>query len=245
MDYVEYEAGVRSDNFYHRAKNNLVEVLMNQVCNRKTKLKILNIGAGTGDELKILNKYGDVYVIDISKESLSLIDPRLCAKKTLADARSLPFKNGFFDVVLSLDVFEHIKEDAKVAMEICRVLKKGGFLIWTVPAFQILFSNWDAALKHKRRYNKKAILRLLSKFDIVKLTYWNSILFIPIAIRRLIKKWVRTDDPQSRALGDYLFSHLPSPLNSLCYGVLNFDNLLIKWNVPIPIGLSIAGYCRK
>lgn len=239
MDYVEYEAGIRPADFlWHRAKSNLVDVFMNKISKRNAKLKILNVGAGTDIEgLRILNKYGDVYVLDINKEALSLIDANLCAKKILADARSLPFKHDFFDVVLSLDVFEHIKEDAKVAMEVHRVLKKGGFLIWTVPAFQMLFTNWDVALHHKRRYSKKMVRKLLSQFNIVKISYWNSILFLPIAATKLIKK-----RSQSKT---YSIPHLPSLVNTLFYNILNLENLLIKWGVYLPPGFSIVGYCQK
>ncbi|MFC1690535.1 hypothetical protein ACFL0W_00005 [Nanoarchaeota archaeon] len=79
MDYKDYRAGQKSSDFWFKAKNNLINILLSKATKRKNthitkqKLKILNIGAGTGNDLKILNKYGDNYVIDVNKNALDPI----------------------------------------------------------------------------------------------------------------------------------------------------------------------------
>ena len=52
----------------------------------------------------------------------------------------------------TLDVIEHIDEDLSAVKELNRILKPGGRLILTVPAFQFLWTNHDLALHHKKRY---------------------------------------------------------------------------------------------
>ena len=238
MDYEDYLAGEAGAKFWFRAKNNLIDILMVRISKfyKKKRLKILNIGAGTGYELKILNKYGDNYVTDINKDALNLIDQNLYVEKRAVDACNLPFKDNFFDIVVCLDVLEHIQNDHKVAIEIYRVLGKKGKLVFTVPAFQILFGNHDLALNHIRRYNKKKIERLLKRFKNLRLYYWNFILFLPIAYMRLIK---RNFKPKVERIKYFKF------LDNFFYLILKIENLCIKYDIPLPFGLSIVGFCEK
>ncbi len=236
MDYKDYQAGQTSTNFWFKGKNNLIDILMSKISEKGKRLKILNIGAGTGENLKILNKYGDNYLIDINKNALNLIDEHLCIEKRVADACKLPYQDGFFDIAVSFDVFEHISNDKKAILEAHRVLKKGGGLVFTVPAFNFLFSSHDKALGHKRRYNKKMLKELLEEFKNLKLHYWNFLLFLLIAPVRLIKR-------NSKPKIDHL--KLPESINSFLYFILNIENRCIKYEIPLPFGLSIVGFCKK
>jgi len=236
MDYKDFMAGYTKNFFWFKAKNDLIKTLMSSAWNQDKKADILIIGAGTGDELGVLNRFGRCYVVDKNKDALNRIDRRLCRQKKLADACDLPYGDGFFDVAVSLDVFEHIENDARAVAEIYRVLKKDGVLIFTVPAFSAIMSSHDKALHHLRRYNKKRLHRLFSKFSQRSFFYWNSILFPPIAVIRILRK-------RSRVTIDrmYLFSWV----NEFFYRLLIIDNILIKIGRSFPAGLTIAGYCRK
>ena len=236
MDYKDYQVGKSSEDFWFKAKNNLIAILMDKtIKNENKKLKILNIGVGTGDDLKILNKYGENYIIDTNKKALDLIDKSFYKDKKVADACKLPFKESFFDIVVAFDVFEHIQNDKKAISEVYRVLKNKGKLIFSVPAFQFIFSSHDRALEHQRRYNKKTLKNLLKNFKAVKLNYWNSSLFPLVAIMRIIKKnsKPKVEQPNSKIV------------NSICYFLLSLENQLIKYNFPLLPGLSIFGVAEK
>jgi len=233
MDYKDYEAGQTNDHFWFKAKKDLISVLMEKTCHGKKQLRILSIGVGTGDDLDILINYGGNYVVDIDEISLSVIDKNLCIEKKVADACELPYADNFFDVVISCDVFEHIDNHTKAVSEVSRVLKDKGVLIFTVPAFQTLFSSHDVALQHFRRYNKKTITSLLSQFD-SNIFSWNSLLFLPMAITRILNKNSKPKVDQG---------NMPSWLNKIFFYLLKFDNFLIKRNVSMPVGLSLVGYC--
>jgi len=135
-----------------------------------------------------------------------------------------------------LVVFEHIKNDGKAVREVYRVLKKEGILLFTVPAFQNLYSSHDRALNHYRRYNKRRLESVLRKFKDIETYYWNSFLFLPIAIIRLAK---RRSDPQVDTV------NIPAWLDSLFYNILIIDSWFIRKGLSMPMGLSIAGYARK
>ena len=75
-------------------------------------------------------------------------------------------------------------------LNVNKMLKPGGYFIFTVPAFQCLFSGHDNYVKHYRRYSKKELKKMLISFDFdtVSLFYWNSLLFPLIAVKRLLFK---------------------------------------------------------
>ena len=234
MDYIDFVAGQTGDNFWFKGKRELIDVLMRNVTGND--LKILNIGAGTGADLDVLQKYGNTYVIDVNQRALNLIPENMCFEKKECDAANLEYPENFFDCVCSFDVFEHVENDLKAVSEILRVLKKGGFLFFTVPAFQILFSAHDKALLHFRRYNRKSLYYLLNSFQDIKMSFWNSSLFFPLSILRILKK-------KSKPQTDY-FS-LPKFIEQFFLRLLRIENHLIAKGYKIPLGLSLVGYCRK
>lgn len=236
MDYKDLEAGNSADYFWFKGKTDLVRNFMQKKCAGKTDLKILNIGAGTGDDLKVLQKFGKNYVIDIDEAALAYIPKELCEDKQKADACALPYEDNFFDVVISCDCFEHIENDIKAISEVHRVLKPNGILIFTVPAFQSLYSSHDKALDHFRRYSKKTIGIALSAFSKKRFYFWNTLLFPAAATTRLLRKNAKpkVDNPQ---MGKFM--------NSVMYKILKVDNFLIRKNLSMPAGLSIVGYCHK
>ncbi len=236
MDYKDLEAGNSSDYFWFKGKTDLIHTFMKKELGERNDLKILNIGAGTGDDLKILKNFGKNYVIDIDANALAVIDNSLCEDKRQGDACALPYEDNFFDVVISCDVFEHINDHIKAISEVHRVLKPNGILLFTVPAFQSLYSSHDKALDHFRRYSKRTLAEALSPFGKKRMYFWNTLMFPPAALSRLIRKNAKpkVDNPQ---MGSFM--------NKLMYRILKVDNFLIKRNLSLPAGLSLVGYCYK
>jgi SAM-dependent methyltransferase len=238
MDYKDYQAGQTADNFWFRAKYKLIRLLMEKNCNKNSDepLKILSIRTGTGDDLKILQSFGNNYVTDILPEALEIVPDDLCFEKRLADACNLPYEDNFFDIVVSFDVFENIENDVKAVSEVHRTLKKGGSLVYSVPAGPKLFSSHDVALEHFRRYDKKMVKNLFANFEITKLYSWNALLYPLIAISRIKNKNAepKVDHPQ-----------LPGIIDKIFYLLILFDNFLIKRGLNLPVGVSITGWCKK
>jgi SAM-dependent methyltransferase len=96
------------------------------------------------------------------------VDPVICA--TLEDAE---FKPASFAAAGLFDVLEHIEEEIGFLRKILVVLKPGGFLFLTVPAYQSLFSTDDSAAGHFRRHTVSSLVRVLAKsgFQVEFATY--------------------------------------------------------------------------
>ncbi|MFH1787596.1 MAG: class I SAM-dependent methyltransferase [archaeon] len=235
MDYKEYKSGESIfKHFWHRGRRDLLYTLVLKL--KKKNLRILNLGAGTGDDLEVLNNFGEVYVIDIEKRALDLIPKELYKEKKVCDACDLSYNDNFFDAIISSDVFEHIKDHKKAFEESYRVLKKGGYLIFAVPAFQFLYSSHDRALEHKRRYSKKILRNLLKQFNELELNYWNFFLSLPQGI---IKFKNRNAKPKVDS------PNFPLSINNIFYQLLRIENYLIKKNFRLPFGLTIIGIYQK
>ena len=71
--------------------------------------------------------------------------------------------NQQFDTILYLDVIEHIEDHEKEILDAYSKLENYGYLVFIVPAFQNLFSNFDASVGHYIRYEKKFFLEFAKK----------------------------------------------------------------------------------
>ncbi len=233
MDPEEKRNGLDEQLFWHRAKLGLIDILLSKL--KRKDLDTLIIGCGTGNDLQIISKYSKrLTVCDVNQKALDSISEKVVKKKT--DATKLDFKDSSFDVVLSFDVFEHVRNDAAAIKESFRVLRKGGYLIFTVPAFKLIFSSYDSFYKHYRRYNKKELLKKLTSFRPLFLSYWNSFLFIPFFFERMIKKHKKYA-PSRNMINGFL--------NSLFFRILSIENYLIKKNIRLPFGLTLCGIFTK
>ncbi|MFA5075471.1 MAG: class I SAM-dependent methyltransferase [Candidatus Babeliales bacterium] len=233
MDYKDYKSGMKQDHFWIQGKTGLIEILFNKL-NLEKNSKILDIGSGTGQDLRIINKFGNTYVVDIEQKSLDMIPNEIVVEKKLSDICNIDYPDNFFDIVVLFDVLEHIKDDKKAVQEIYRVLKPNGIFIFTVPAFSFLYSNHDKNLGHFRRYNKKTIKALLNNnFYFKEFNFWLFSLFLPASIQRLLNlNFVNSG------------KNFPKLINKFFVKILNFENWLIEHGLKFPMGLSIYGICK-
>lgn len=150
------------------------------------KGKALDIGASAGYYSQTLQKLG-LEVIAIENEPVGVA---ICQSRGLqtitGNAESLEINNDSQDLVIMMDVLEHIENDAAAVSEVSRVLKGGGFFFLTVPVGMELWSDHDIQARHFRRYEYKAIEQMLTMNDIQILNYkyWNIVLRPLLILRR-------------------------------------------------------------
>lgn len=150
---------------------------------------ILDYGCGVGINLGLLSKFGKVFYYDTSRLAINYVKKKYSNKNFFININKLYKYKKKFDLIVATDVIEHIKNDKREIIKISNLLKKNGYILITVPAFQCLYSSKDKSLKHYRRYNKETLRNLLNThFYEIKFTYFNFILFLPIAILILFFK---------------------------------------------------------
>jgi SAM-dependent methyltransferase len=155
------------------------------------------------------------------------------------DLNELPIKTESVGLIIAMDILEHLEDDTNGIVECYRALNKGGILIVTVPAFNSLWGIQDDVTGHKRRYLKKEILDKLKRggFDILKSSYFNFFLFLPILIgRRLMHFFGLKVESENRI-------NFPM-LNSLLKAIFSIEPHVLKYFL-FPFGVSILCIAKK
>ncbi len=247
MKHEEYERMYRFEDTYwwFVARRHLIVSLLQTHYPRDGRLHILDIGCGTGAMLDELAPFGPVVGADFSPEALQFCVTRgIQAPLARADVRRLPFADSTFDVVTAMDIIEHIDDDKAASCEIFRVLKPGGRLFVTVPAFPSLWSEHDEALHHYRRYTKPRLKDLFQRVGLAvdKISYTVTALFPPIWVYRQISNLLPKpqDDGEKKAN----LVNFSQPINKALLSLSNWETQLVQ-NANLPFGVTVVCIARK
>jgi ubiquinone/menaquinone biosynthesis C-methylase UbiE len=231
---------LESTYWWHVGRLSIIEHQLQKICGIKRNVKILNVGSGTGGTLPVLEKFGRIQNVDTSKEALAFLNAS-GYKGKLVKGLKLPFKDGTFDVVTALDVLEHINDDTQALKEWIRVLKPGGSLLLTVPAYQWLWSQHDEINNHYRRYLRKQLRKQLDKagFKVIKASY--AIVFsLPLVVASRLLARLSHKNPDNYSS----FVKLPRVINTFFINLLKVEALAQK-SFSFPVGTSLLMVGKK
>jgi SAM-dependent methyltransferase len=243
--YTQYAALERS-HWWFLARAEILEAVLSQFVPPRRDRLLLETGCGTGGMRPLLSKFGRVVSTDFSAEAL-----RFCRAQNLdflaaADVTRLPFRSETFESACAFDVLEHLEDDAAAVREMHRVLKPRGLLFVTVPAFQFLWGRQDIVSQHFRRYNVPQLRDLLeqSQFSVLKLSYFNTFLFAPIATVRLSRRILgRNRGGQQEVRSDFEFPH-SGALNRLLRRIFAAEKRFLQHG-RLPFGVSLLCVAQK
>ena len=210
--------------------------------------RILDLGCGVGGFLGGLARLGGrVFPTDISAESLVRCRERGFPGGVVSSGYALPYATAAFDLVCLFDAIEHIEDDARVLREVARILKPGGLVMLTVPAYQFLYANNDRVAQHHRRYSRARLRAAIepSGLSIERNSHSNVLLFpliLPavLAIKALESFVPRKLDPDHTNLSWPMPAWMHSLLHAIFAAELPFTRRF-DW----PAGHSIACIARK
>jgi len=241
MDAREYKRLAEHEEWYwwHRARQMIVHRVLRR--HAPAAARILDLGCGTGATTASLRGFGPVLGLDVGREALVRARERNLPVVRSSAAR-LPVPPGAFDVVVALDVLEHLDDDVAAAREIRLALAPGGLLLATVPAYSWLWSNHDIALGHRRRYARRQLLEVLERagFDVERCSYVMSAILPAAAAVRLAERL----RPRARRPPESGYLPVPSLLNSLLSHLVGLDGYLVRW-LNLPFGLSVLALARR
>ena len=185
-------SGLKKSNY------SLVNISNNLGYKDKTLIKILNdygvsnrncldVGPGSGRWINFLknNKSKNIYAVDISDKVID-INKKNCDKvfKLDFEKKKIPLQNDSIDLIVCLEVLEHLRQPDHFLKEIMRLLKKDSIAVFSIPNILSFSSRVRVVLgllptaivsdpTHIKFYRKKDIIRIFSAFNI-KLKFYSS-----------------------------------------------------------------------
>jgi len=203
---------------------------------------VLEIGCGTGFVLEGVREAFPGWRLagtDALVASLERTAPRLPGTALYQmDARRLPFREEF-DVVVALDVIEHVDEDREVLGEFFRALPPGGGVLLTVPQHPWLWSPLDDWSHHRRRYTRGELTEKLGRagFRLERATSFSS-LILPFLIAARKRPVGDRFDPLQEL-------RIPGALNALLKMPAALERGLIRAGMSFPAGGSLLVVARR
>lgn len=232
--------------------------------------RVLDVGAGDGyvarELAAAMPSGGEVVCFDThySEQHLRRLEQEAGGTSRVRFTRDSP--EGLFDLMLLLDVIEHVEDDRALLAGLLRDrLRQGGAVLVSVPAWQALYTRHDLFLGHYRRYRPADLHRLLAQVGLQRVRDGGLFhgLLLPRALEKLseLARGVRSrpgieglgDDKTSGAaeteeeMGIGGWNHGPT-LTAAVTAALAADNglsgLASRAGVGLP-GLSTWALCRK
>jgi 2-polyprenyl-3-methyl-5-hydroxy-6-metoxy-1,4-benzoquinol methylase len=222
-------------------------------------VSVLDVGAGDGfvgrQLLDALPAGSSVTCYDPEYTDAHLAILHGSAPTGLSFASACPDRE--FDVIVLLDVLEHIADDRGFLRGLVdRRLRATGLVLVSVPAHQALFTQHDVALGHQRRYSARELRAVLGEVGLLPRTAGSLFgsLIVPRAIAKALERarGIRSQ-PASAGLADQIstglsaWQHGPVVTGAVCRA-LELDarlcELAARFTVP-NAGLSVWALCER
>lgn len=202
--------------------------------------QLLDVGAGAGLLGVFLER-------DFPAASYRFVEPIVSLQRYLescygvdANATGLASYDGIRYVTL-LDVLEHQAEDRAFLHDLVGKMASGSTLIVTVPALRQLWSGWDVALGHHRRYDRAGFIELIEGLDVEVVEL--SFLFVEMIPLGLLRKLHRRVPSNGKGADESAaFPDLPAAVNRVLYAIGSCSMALRRYS---PAGTSLLAVIRK
>jgi len=153
---------------------------------------VLEVGPGTGNNVQYYrDRASEITLLEINKDTADSLKSKFKGDKKITVQNSdINSQERKFDTILYMDVLEHIEDDEKEINRALEQLKPGGNIIFFIPAYQFLYSDFDKAIGHVKRYTKHFFLTFKrdKKISITELKYFDSIGFFMALLNKLFNK---------------------------------------------------------
>lgn len=237
-------ADVQDLHWWYEGRRAILSSLI-KTLNLPKDIAILEAGCGPGANLRMLSSFGNVYAFDIDDFAVHHARENSGVAADHIQIGSLPSSiphKGPFNLIGAFDVIEHVEQDLESLIALRKLLKPGGYAVFTVPAFPFLWSAHDVANHHKRRYRENGFRNILfaAGYDVTFISYYNTWLFPAVVLARFLKKILGIKDTPDENLfqGNSL-------LNRLLRALFASERHLISARCGLPFGVSIIALCRN
>ena len=185
---------VEETHWWYVGRRRIIQYLVEKICTTLSNPNpsILDVGCGTGANLKMLVEFGRTEGVDISPQAVDFCRERGLDSVKLGAIEQLPYDSGSFDLVTALDVVEHLDDDVAGLREMRRVLRRDGRVLLFVPAFMFLWGVQDDVSNHRRRYTLPSLVTAVEAagFSVDWSSYANISFFFPVLVVRSVMRWL-------------------------------------------------------
>ena len=247
-DFVEESDRIH---WWYRSRNKIFYKILRKLIKKKdTNISILDFGCGNGSNLNTFSKFGKIDAYEKNLRTRNLLKEKFKKNKKIKIINKIKKK---YDLIIATDVIEHIEDDLKTIKYLSHFVKEkkninftkqtntgGGVILVTVPAFPFLFSHKDIAAEHYRRYTKKGLRDLIykSNLKIDKISYFNTILFVPLSILIIFSNLFNFKKINQADKAPFTF------VNYILYKLFSFEKFFInKFN--FICGISLLAIIKK
>ena len=240
-------ATAETRHFWFRGLRTFVTPLLRYAAAGRPDLRLLDCGCGTGANVDLLSRFGRACGFDLSETGLRLGRGAHRTRLARASVAAAPFPDAAFDIVTSFDVLYSLEDaDERHAIaEMFRLLKPGGFAIVNVAAMQALRGDHSVLSREIRRYARDDLRARLTGagFTIVRLTYTNASLFLPLALARAIQR-MRGLKSEGDREAQHEISVPAAPINAALTALLWLEGLWLR-RFDAPFGSSLLCLAKK
>jgi SAM-dependent methyltransferase len=151
-------------------------------------------------------------------------------------ALALPFRDGVFDVVAAFDVIEHCEPESTALAELARVLRPGGRMFLSVPAYTWAWTQFDVDAGHQRRYTRRRLTRSVGSvgMKVVRSSYVFAGTLPAFAAERAVRKLRRPSDAPDTSL-----PNVSPVVERMLMGLCRLDSRILAHG-DLPFGSSIV-----
>lgn len=248
MDLNEVSKGMEYRHPWELSRTKCILKSMEQylsTANKNLNRKYINIGAGDMYyDYALMRKYNtdSLYAVDIGYSDNNAESDRIQKFNYLEE---IPEEN--FDYAMMMDSLEYIEDDVAYIKKLSDKVKSGGYIFFTLPSFQKLFSQHDIIVKNLRRYDRKSFGQIINKTPRVKIVEEHYFYFSLLCVRYLQKSLHLSIDPKQKVTTGWKFNE-KNLITKVVSGILTLDfeigHFLSKHGICLP-GLSLFVVCRK
>jgi len=243
--YAEQYSNYEEHHWWFRARRRILKRLLAKEVVWRPGMKVLEIGCGPGLNLYSLYPQDcELYGMEPEAENAGIAGKRGKVPVSVGTVEAMPMELSAqqFDVITMFDVLEHIEDDAAALQIVKERLVPGGYLVMTVPAYQWMWGQQDVVNLHFRRYTQGQLLARLREagFEIQRATYFNSFLFPPIAVVRLLARMFASKDEPAKS--DFEYS--TGGLGEVLYQIFAAEAGWLE-GYSFPFGVSVFAVARK
>lgn len=219
--------------WWYRARTELLRAALGDFLG--TPGRLLDVGSADGPSVSWMQGVGERVTVDLDPRGLER------GRGVCASALALPFPDSCFDVVGAFDVIEHCEPERQAVAELARVLRPGGRLLASVPAYQWAWSDHDVRAGHHRRYTRRRIVAALEAagLEIRRATYGFASVFPLFAAERGARRVRNRSSVPTQGLPD-----VSPTMDRILVGLCSAEARLLR-RQDLPFGSSVFVAAQK